>query len=113
MGPPSEETHLRCGGLGPSLGPGLLLSSGENPTVLNANWPGEGQSGSWPREGQGLLKAKRQNEMQNSIQANTHSFCMGGFWEIRGASQSKGFLLLLPSQSPLGSRIDMLYRTAQ
>lgn len=63
--------------------------------------------------GSGLAEGQKANEMQNNIQANAHSFCMRGFWEIRGASQSKGCLLLSPSQSPLGSRIDMLYRTAQ
>lgn len=47
--------------------------------------------------GSGLAEGQKANEMQNSIQANARSFCMGGFWEIRGTSQSKGFLLMSPS----------------
>lgn len=38
--------------------------------------------------------------MQNSIQMNVQLFSMEVFWEIRGASQSEGFLLLSPSQCP-------------
>lgn len=91
MGPPREEAHFRCGGLGPRLGPGLLLSSGENPIVLNGNWPGEGQSGSWPGEGQGLLKAKKQMKCKIANKQMPTHFA----WEVSGrlevpASQ-KGF----------------------